>query len=115
MPAEKASTTSTADALAILTIPPLDDITERQVRGIDCIWDAVPLTPATAVDLGARKASRAGAPVSWYPRGCRPCVTVAALTQIVTHVPECETCLRGEAESCDPRKALARLVEEYQR
>lgn len=104
-----------ADALAILTIPQLGDLTERQVRGITCVWDAAPLTNGVAVDLGVRKASRAGQPVSWYPRACRPCVAVAAVAQLHTHANSCDNCRPDDNVWCDITGALARLVTEYQR
>lgn len=106
----------TVDALAILTIPRLHAITERQVRGIACVWDAIPLTPAIAVDLGARKATRAGATVTWYPRACRSCVASAAATQRAMHALTCEPCRGGDETGwCDKGRALSGLLREHQR
>ena len=55
--------------LALLPLPDLDGLSEQQVRGAACVWTGVVLTPATAVDLGRRTASRAGVSVPWFPRG----------------------------------------------
>lgn len=105
----------TVDTLSILTIPRLEDITERQVRGIACIWDGIPLVAANAVDLGVRKGSRAGAPVSWYPRGCRSCVAFAAVTQAALHSRACAACRNSEGPPCNQGRALHELVREYRR
>jgi hypothetical protein len=105
----------TIDAIALLTIPRLDSLTEDQVRGITCIWDGVRLTSRIAVDLGSRKAQRAGQPVSWYPRACRSCVGVAALAQLGIHSTECPTCQPGEDARCATGGPLYHLVTEYQR
>jgi hypothetical protein len=106
---------TTIDTLALLTIPRLDSLTEEQVRGITCIWDGVRLTSSIAVDVGSRKAQRAGQPVSWYPRACRSCVGVAALAQLGIHSVDCPTCQAGEDTPCGTGSALSRLVREYQR
>jgi hypothetical protein len=105
MPADAAST---LDVLALLPLPPLHTLTERQVRGIDCVYDAIPLAPTTAIDLGARPAQRAGLPVTWYPRACRRCVGEAALRALHGHAPECGE--RGEEITCPVCRALLRLI-----
>lgn len=111
---------TTIDALAVLTIPSLDTLTEHQVRGITCVWDAVRLTNGVAVDLGARKAQRAGSPVSWYPRACRSCTYAAAFTQLTIHVVDRDECKAGssaedpgDASKCGTCMDLLRLMKEY--
>jgi len=101
-----------SEALAILTLPAIDRLTERQVRGITCIWDVRhPLHAAIAVDLGVREASRAGAPVTWYPRACRSCVHLAAYATLQTHAVNREEC-PGDVEACETCRALLRLLRE---
>lgn len=106
---------NTIDALAILAIPRLEDLTEYQVRGITCVWDAARLTNGVAVDLGVRKAQRAGQPVSWYPRACRACVAVAALAQLYAHANACDACRPDDSVWCETSGTLSRLVREHQR
>jgi hypothetical protein len=105
-----------ATVLDALALPPLTGLSERQVRGMACVWDGIILTPATAVDLGVRSASRAGEPVSWYPRGCRGCVALQAHRGLLTHGTTCTVCAREEtAASCELGRGLYRLVREYRR
>ncbi|WP_406410480.1 hypothetical protein [Streptomyces sp. NBC_01614] len=88
---------------------------ERQVRGISCVWDAALLTPHNAVPLGPRKARRAGDRITWYPRACRSCVAIAAVTQLAIHTAACPTCQSEDADPCDTARALNRLFREYPR
>ncbi|MFD5670954.1 hypothetical protein [Streptomyces sp. NPDC127040] len=53
-----------------LRLPPVSELSEQQVRGVACVYCGIHLGPA-AVDLGMRKAGRAGARVAWFPRACR--------------------------------------------
>jgi hypothetical protein len=103
------------EGVALLPIPRLGTLTERQVRGITCVWDAALLTPRNAIPLGSRRASRAGARVTWYPRGCRSCVALAALGQLTSHVASCPTCQREDVEPCDTARVLRQLFREYPR
>jgi hypothetical protein len=81
-----------------------------------CVWDGITLTPATAVALGVQSASRAGEPVSWYPRACRGCVALQAHRGLLTHGTTCTECAREEtAASCELGRGLYRLVREYRR
>lgn len=108
------STNITTSALKTLTLPDLDGLSEQQIRGITCVWDGITLTPATAVPLGVQEASRAGAPVSWYPRACRRCVADRAYKAILDHTLSCERCV-DEPALCDTGRALNRLVRECRR
>lgn len=114
MPTDAASTpTLNPEALALLPLQPLTTLTERQVRGITCVWDGIPLTPAIAVNLGARPASRAGQPVTFYPRGCRRCTGEAAFRALHDHAPGCPD--RGEDITCAVCLTLLRLIREGNR
>lgn len=51
-------------------LPAIGDLSEEQVRGAACVHCAVRLDNGNAIDLGERRASRAGSAVSWFPRAC---------------------------------------------
>lgn len=108
------STNTTTSALKTLTLPDLDGLSEQQIRGTACVWDGITLTPATAVSLGIQAASRAGAPVSWYPRACRRCVAEHAYRAILDHTRDCTRCV-DEPALCETGRALNRLVRENRR
>ncbi|WP_455353140.1 hypothetical protein [Streptomyces sp. SYSU K217416] len=46
-------------------------LSQRQRRGMDCVWCGITLTAGIAVDLGARPCRIADMTFSWYPRACR--------------------------------------------
>lgn len=106
------NTTATADetrrqVLTALPLPALDGLTEQQVRGLVCVWDAVPLTPDIAVDLGPRKKKRLGVTYDWFPRGCRRCVAAHAYRALLEHVGPCRDC--GPDKACAQALALSAL------
>lgn len=101
-------------ALELLELPALDTLTERQVRGQTCVWDAAQLHGRAAVDLGKHETKRAGSPVLWFPRGCPRCVADAALRALHAHAPSCEQCV-DDAERCPDGVALRRLMREARR
>lgn len=100
---------SIAEALAVLQLPSLEGLTEQQVRGQACVWDGVPLVGISAVDLGARTASRAGRSTRWFPRGCPRCVVEAALRALHAHAPSCGQCV-DDAARCPQGLGLRRLM-----
>lgn len=106
-------TPSTTEALALLTLPTLDQLTEQQSRGIVCVWDGVPLRTAIAVNLGAREASRAGGQVTWYPRSCRRCTYTAAYAQLCVHAVS-DAC-PNDVDQCPACRGFLRLMREYRR
>ncbi|MFF3620090.1 hypothetical protein [Streptomyces sp. NPDC002467] len=55
---------------ALDELPPLSELSEQQVRGSACVFCGIHLDNETAVDLGERRAGRAGATVRWFPRAC---------------------------------------------
>lgn len=108
------SVAATIDALAILALPDLAALTDAQVRGKACVWDAAALTTVMAVDLGERMSPLAatGTDMRWFPRACRSCVPTLALSTLYGHAPMCEQCV-DDAGSCDTGMALRRLEREY--
>lgn len=108
------STAVSADVLALLTLPALDGLSERQLRGAACVWNGVALSPATAVDLGAHTAARADDPAPRYLRACRHCVAHQAHRALLDHGSTCELCaLHETAGQCAIGRGLYRLVREY--
>lgn len=100
---------TSTNVLDLLAIPGIAGLSEHQVRGMACVWDGIALTPATAVDLGVHSASRAGEPVSWYPRACRSCTSRAAYRALLDHAHGCRTC-KDSAPGCDQGHALQQLT-----
>jgi len=108
------STSSMAEAIAVLSLPGLGSLTEQQVRGQACVWDAVPLTGVPAVDLGEQKVSRAGQLTRWFPRACPACVAAAALRALHEHAPRCKQCV-DDAARCPEGLVLRRLMRDVRR
>ena len=107
-----------AQALALLALPSPAELTEDQVRGATCVWDAdeAPLTGETAVDLGPRRMKRLDGHYDWHPRSCGEHVAQEALLALFHHcMDDCQECgARGEdgaarEGSCDTGVALLRL------
>ncbi|MFD7794301.1 hypothetical protein [Streptomyces sp. NPDC059759] len=113
MAATTSATTST-EPVTVLPLPGLGELTEPQVRGQACVWDAVPLSGVPAVDLGPQSAQRAGAPVQWFPRGCPRCVADAALRALHEHAPSCEQCV-DDGSNCPEGLVLRRLLRSTRR
>ncbi|MFH9822995.1 hypothetical protein [Streptomyces bobili] len=107
MPAETAST-PTVDAHALIMLPPLDGLSEEQLRGAACIWCSEGLTTDTAVDLGERRHRRLDGHYSTFPRGCRTHGHRAMVQAIHDHAGMCEQCVDAP-ETCDLGMALVRL------
>lgn len=103
-----------ASAVDWLALPALGTLTDQQVRGQACVWDAAPLAGAPAVDLGEQATSRAGQPVRWFPRACRPCLGLRAYQAILDHGSTCEQCV-DDGSRCDTGLSLSRLVREARR
>ncbi|WP_405799251.1 hypothetical protein [Streptomyces sp. NBC_01506] len=58
---------------AATELPPVESLTERQLRGVDCVLCQTRLNNATAVDLGRREVDAHGMRTLWYPRTCAGC------------------------------------------
>jgi hypothetical protein len=99
------------DARALLPLPSLDGLTEQQVRGTACVWDAVPLLGIEAVNLGPRVKKHLGRTYDWFPQACPRCVREAAIRAVREHPGMCEQCT-DDASVCDTRRALDELARE---
>ncbi|WP_328400201.1 hypothetical protein OHS70_23575 [Streptomyces sp. NBC_00390] len=51
-------------------LPPIGTLSQRQQRGMDCVWCGIVLTPHTAIDLGPRRLGVADGVTRWFPRAC---------------------------------------------
>ncbi|MEU5394502.1 hypothetical protein [Streptomyces tibetensis] len=103
--------TPAQQALALLTLPSLDGLTEDQARGFTCVWDSSekPLAEDVAVDLGRQ-----------HLRGCPEHVARESYEALFRHCMEdCEDCGRTEEQvkdevsqetSCEVGVTLRRLV-----
>ncbi|WP_329032278.1 hypothetical protein OIE71_04855 [Streptomyces sp. NBC_01725] len=63
----------TGEILAKLPAP--EDLTERQLRGADCVLCKARLDNGSAVDLGKQQADAHGTMVDWFPRCCSGCAS----------------------------------------
>jgi hypothetical protein len=69
---------------ASLPLPRLRDLSERQVRGADCVYGCgAALTAVTAVPLRERRIRLLDSHISIFPRACEACAALAeeALTR----------------------------------
>jgi hypothetical protein len=107
-PSATASTPS-VQLLEVLPHPEFNSWSEQQVRGKACLWCAVTLDNATAVDLGQRRVRRLDGHVTVFPRGCVPCVRDTAHARLFDHVNECEQCV-DDFTQCEPARILRRLT-----
>ena len=103
---------NTADAVALIALPPLDDLTEEQLRGATCIWCGQDLTTDTAVDLGERRHKRLDGHYSTFPRGCRTDANRAAVSALHDHAGICEQCVDNPS-ACGEGMALVRLEKSF--
>lgn len=108
------SSSTDTEALALLALPRVADLSTPQVRGASCVWCSGTLVTGPAVDLGPRTLKHLDARTSWFPRACRDCVAGTALAALHGHAPMCEQCI-DEAGHCDTGRALTRLIREYRR
>lgn len=54
-------------------LPAFESLTMLQQRGVQCVFCDIPLSNATAHDLGTRTVDLDGCAVAWYPRSCPYC------------------------------------------
>jgi hypothetical protein len=98
------------DALALLVLPPLDELTDGQSRGAVCVWCPTRLATEAAVDLG----EQTGDTGRWWPRACGPCVGRRVHHALYAHVDLCEPCV-DDVGQCETGRALSRLIRKYRR
>lgn len=103
--------TAADGTFALLALPGFNDLTERQVRGADCIWCSTLLTAESAIDLGERRHRRLDGHFSTFPRACRRCTHDAVYRLLLDHAPLCEQCT-DDASSCETGIGLRRLMRE---
>ncbi|MFE0088734.1 hypothetical protein [Streptomyces sp. NPDC059016] len=65
------STRATTSSEEDQPLPPIGSLTQRQVRGMDCVHCGIVLTAQTAVDLKPRPLRIADRTFTWFPRSCR--------------------------------------------
>lgn len=103
-------TRNSVEDLALLPLPDLSTLSEKQRRGALCVWDSTPLGP-DATDLGQRQADDGR---TIFPRSCCPCMRAHVRGSAAAHKAMCEQCVDGHAD-CETDQALQRLVREHGR
>lgn len=93
------------DERLAVPVPDPEGLTEQQVRGRACVWCAVALNNATAIDLGTREQQAHGTLTHWFPRTCRPCAVLHAYRAQLDHMQSCMQCA-DEPARCDEGSAL---------
>ncbi|WP_406266232.1 hypothetical protein OHT93_09190 [Streptomyces sp. NBC_00191] len=59
---------------ALPDLPAIGTLTQRQQRGMDCVFCGIVLTAETAVDIGGEHFfRRLDMRTRWFPRRCRTC------------------------------------------
>lgn len=53
------------------TLPPIGTLTQRQQRGMDCVFCGITLVAGSVMDLGPRKLRRGDWVTRWFPRACK--------------------------------------------
>ncbi|MFE6195579.1 putative ATP-grasp-modified RiPP [Streptomyces sp. NPDC057838] len=110
-PPMRSETTSTGvSTLALLPLPNVSSLSQRQTEGTICVWCGAGLVPYTARDLGPRPGP---GETQIFPRGCGKCVRKKASDVYKLHVSHCEACLRNE--SCPHRTGLRILASDSRR
>jgi hypothetical protein len=105
---------SITDALSLLPLPGVADMSQEQVRGSACAWCSTPLTTASAVDLGERPLRRLDGAVTMFPRSCLPCSGTKAMSALQVHTAACEQCV-DDVSCCGIGMALLRMMREARR
>ncbi len=96
------------DVLAVLGLPPFDELTADRVR-----------VPSACGVMNSRPTPRSTsasrpAPRHWWPRACRKHAGERAHRGLFVHASSCEQCVDA-AEHCETSRALYRLVREGRR
>jgi hypothetical protein len=107
-----------AAVLAVLALPPLDELTDEQAGGRACAWCRDLLTIETAIPLGEHMAPVEGSTsisgMRCFPRACRTCVADRAHRGLLAHGSTCSLCRDEEtAADCTVGRGLYRLVREH--
>lgn len=68
--------TAGAEKQTLAELPPVEELTERQQRGADCVRCGHELATGHVTNLGPRRLIAHGVTVRWFPRACKPrCVS----------------------------------------
>ncbi|WP_405611432.1 hypothetical protein [Streptomyces sp. NBC_01508] len=57
---------------ALVELPPVESLTDRQQRGADCVFCGHELVTGHVVDRGPRPLVAHGTKARWFPRACKP-------------------------------------------
>ncbi|MCX4550494.1 hypothetical protein OG204_14275 [Streptomyces sp. NBC_01387] len=90
-------------------LPAIDSLSQRQQRGMDCVWCGITLAPGTAVDLGPRDVRILDHTTQWFPRACKRHDGTAAYRAVLAHAEQCPDCL---TTGCPVGAQLRRIVRE---
>lgn len=101
-------------ALALLPLPDLGELSEEQVRGAICVWGGEALSGGSVVDLKPRRHRLLDGHFDTFPRACRPCIVAQARQAIRDHAGMCQMCV-DDAGLCETRRVLYGLVVEHDR
>jgi hypothetical protein len=101
------------DARTLLPLPSLDHMSERQLRGVVCVWGGEELVNGMATNLGPRPKKRLGGVYQVFPRACRSCVRKEAGRVLDVHRGSCEQCT-NDAALCATSAALEELAKKGQ-
>lgn len=94
-------------------LPRIETLSQRQQRGVDCVWCGITLTPTTtAVDLGPRPVKRLDYVTQWYPRACKSHTGQAEYEALLAHCANCPACLD---DGCEDGARLRRAAREARR
>ncbi|MGW7200626.1 hypothetical protein [Streptomyces chryseus] len=74
-------------------VPAIGTLSQRQQRGMDCVWCGVTLTAATAIDLGPRPLRILDQVTQWFPRSCDRHIDKAEYEKLLAHCAACPSCL----------------------
>ncbi|MGR8010416.1 hypothetical protein [Streptomyces hypolithicus] len=94
---------------AAAALPPVETLSQRQQRGMDCVWCGITLTPRTALDLGPQPLRILDHATHWYPRACVS--RCGAYRALLAHTAGCPRCLDG----CPTGDRLRQAEREAQR
>lgn len=89
--------------VSITDLPPVETMSEAQLRGAVCVFCGGTTVPGDVVDLGSRSVDAHGSSASWFPRRHLRCSAAheAAYKLLLAHVDTCNGCLLSGCETGD--------------
>jgi hypothetical protein len=97
-------------APALVELPEIENLSDAQADGRQCVWCQLHLLHSRSIDLGERMAEERRI----FPRGCRACVTRYVYRQLLAHSGSCEQCA-DDASLCADTADLRRILREARR